>query len=82
MSPGAYDPETVLLLSSVLNAALADIQTTEPRPLSNGRRSEMSAALAKALFSALEAGERDPRVLKALALKGCSASPSQMEAPR
>jgi hypothetical protein len=57
----AYDPETVSLLSAVLDQAIAALPP-------GGRSQERKTLLASKLLSAASTGERDPVRLRAAAL--------------
>jgi hypothetical protein len=57
----AFDPETVSLLSAVVDQAIAALPP-------HGRSQEQKTILASKLLSAASAGERDPVRLRAAAL--------------
>ena len=57
----AFDPETVSLLGSVLDQAIAALQP-------DGRSQERKTLLASKLLSAASSGERDPVRLREAAL--------------
>jgi hypothetical protein len=59
--PAAFDPETVSLLSTALDQAIAALPP-------DGRSQERKTLLASKLLSAASAGERDPVRLRAAAL--------------
>jgi|HubBroStandDraft_6_1064221.scaffolds.fasta_scaffold4404271_1 hypothetical protein len=57
---GAFDPETVELLSAVLAAASAELEKDRPR-YSKAVKTELTRVLTRNLLVATDAGERDPQ---------------------
>ena len=70
----AYDPETISMLTTVLERAVAAL----PR---QGRTQERKAQLASSILSAAARGERDPLLLYATALGGGPWEPAIGEGP-
>jgi hypothetical protein len=67
-SSPAFDPETVHLLGEIYEAAVRELESTRPDLMAKETRSEVFMALTKHLLAAAHSGERDPEVLRKLAL--------------
>jgi len=65
LEPGAFDPETISLMSEVFTAAVKELQDT-------GQPQTVLEVIAARIITALRTGERDPVRLRAAALAGLS----------
>ena len=74
MRGAAYDPETISMLSSVLERAIAALPREQ-------RTEDGKAGLASSILAAAARGERDPIQLYAVALGGGAWEPSIGGAP-
>jgi hypothetical protein len=68
---GAFDPETVKLLSAALQAAWHDLERDEPKN-SAAKKAKLIRAMTQNFLAAAASGERDPQRLKACALNGAA----------
>jgi hypothetical protein len=70
MFTASYDTETLGMLSSVFDAVWTDVQGMLGNPLD---ASEISAIIARRIMDAANEGERDPKMLKLIALRAIDA---------
>ena len=64
LEPGAFDPETIALMSEAFAAAVKELQGDTGQP------QIVLEVIAQRIITALRAGERDPDRLRAAALAG------------
>ena len=77
MQDSAYDSDDLRLLSAAHSKALEAIREVAAGPLTPTEISDFSRRLAQNLLNAFDAGERNPAMLKRVALKGVLWEPSQ-----